>query len=140
MYLHAPDRATPFEETCRAMDEAWREGKFRRWGVSNFTAGEVERVWEICERGGLVRPSVYQGRYNALVREGEGELFPVLRRLGIGFFAYRYVMSWRGERVRGFWGLFELMFGGIVLRPRDCSLERLQPTPPTCLDLVGTLP
>ncbi|MCJ1252093.1 hypothetical protein MMC30_009331 [Trapelia coarctata] len=88
MYLHAPDRATPFEETCKAMDEAWRAGKFRRLGVSNFTAGEVEALWGISERGGWVQPSVYQGRYNALVREGEGELFPLLRRLGMSFYAY----------------------------------------------------
>lgn len=89
MYLHAPDRTTPFEETCRAMDQEWRRGRFERFGVSNYTAEEVERLCMICEREGWVRPSVYQGRYNPIIRSGEEELFPVLRRWGMSFYCYR---------------------------------------------------
>ncbi|MCJ1464957.1 hypothetical protein MMC07_003572 [Pseudocyphellaria aurata] len=88
MYLHVPDRATPFEITCRAMDQAHREGKFDRFGVSNYTAEEVEKIVEICERDGLIKPTVYQGRYNALLRSGETSLFPTLRKHGISFYAY----------------------------------------------------
>jgi aflatoxin B1 aldehyde reductase len=90
MYLHSPDRSTPFEETCVAMNEQWVLGRFKRFGLSNFTAAEVEQICEICERRGWVKPSVYQGRYNAIIRSGEDELFPVLRKWGIAFFAYRY--------------------------------------------------
>lgn len=90
-YLHQPDRATPFEETCEAIDKAYREGKFRKFGLSNFTAGEVAQVLEICERRGFVKPSVYQGQYNPLVRGGEKELFPLLRRNDMAFYAWRYV-------------------------------------------------
>lgn len=88
MYLHAPDRTTPFEETCRAMDAEWRKGKFARFGISNYRADEVEEIVSICERAGLVKPSVYQGRYNAIIRSGEEKLFPVLRKHGIAFYAY----------------------------------------------------
>ena len=35
-YLHAADRTTPFEVTFKALDELYKEGKFRRLGVSNF--------------------------------------------------------------------------------------------------------
>lgn len=42
MHLRAPDRTTPFEEMCRAMDSCWWEGKFERFGLSNFSAAEVE--------------------------------------------------------------------------------------------------
>lgn len=90
MYLHAPDRATPFGETLRAMDEAHRAGKFLELGLSNYTAEEVEEMIEICEREGYVKPTVYQGRYNALIRSGEQGLFPTLRKHGIRFYAYRY--------------------------------------------------
>lgn len=93
MYLHAPDRTTPFEETCRAMDAEWRKGKFARFGISNYRADEVEEIVSICERAGLVKPSVYQGRYNAIIRSGEEKLFPVLRKHGIAFYAYRSVLS-----------------------------------------------
>ena len=97
MYLHAPDRGTPFEETCRAMDAEWKKGKFARFGISNYRADEVEAIVGICDREGLVKPSVYQGRYNAIIRGGEETLFPMLRKHGIGFYAYRLVTypGWR---------------------------------------------
>lgn len=88
-YLHHPDRATPFEETYEAIDKAYRAGKFKRFGLSNYTAAEVKQFVEICERRGFVRPSVYQGQYNAIVRTGEKDLFPVLRQHDISFYAWR---------------------------------------------------
>jgi aflatoxin B1 aldehyde reductase len=87
-YLHWPDRSTPFEETCEAMDKAYREGKFRRFGLSNYSASDVEEIVSICEKRGFVSPSVYQGQYNPIARNVEEELFPVLRRHGIAFHAY----------------------------------------------------
>lgn len=91
-YLHQPDRETPFEETCEAMDKAYREGKFRKFGLSNFTASEVEQIIEICERRGFVKPSVYEGQYNPIVRGGEKTLFPLLRKNNIAFYAWRQVI------------------------------------------------
>ncbi|OTA95547.1 hypothetical protein M434DRAFT_195656 [Hypoxylon sp. CO27-5] len=87
-YLHKPDRVTPFEQACEAMDQAYKEGKFRQWGLSNYKAEEVQRIVDICEERGFVKPTVYQGQYNAIVRGGEKELFPVLRKNGIAFYAY----------------------------------------------------
>lgn len=88
-YLHMPDRTTPFAETAAAMDEKYRQGKFKRFGLSNYTAAEVEEIVGICEAKGYVKPSVYQGQYNPIVRGGEKELFPVLRKHGIAFYAWR---------------------------------------------------
>lgn len=93
MYLHSPDRATSWEETCAIMHEQWKLGRFKHFGLSNYTAAEVQEICEVCESKGWNRPSVYQGRYNAIIRSGEAELFPVLRKWGISFFAYRYVGS-----------------------------------------------
>jgi aflatoxin B1 aldehyde reductase len=90
MFLHVPDRQTPFEDTAKAMSDAFRQGKFKKWGISNYTAAEVKKFIEICEKKGYVKPSVYEGHYNALVRGGERELFPLLRDYGMAFFAYRY--------------------------------------------------
>ncbi|KAF7549266.1 hypothetical protein G7Z17_g6491 [Cylindrodendrum hubeiense] len=87
-YLHVPDRATPFKEACEAMDQVHREGKIKSWGLSNYTAEEVQSFIDICEEHGFVKPSVYQGHYNAIVRGGENELFPVLRKHGMAFYAY----------------------------------------------------
>lgn len=40
-YLHAADRSTPFKETLKAMDDLYKEGKFKTFALSNFTAAEV---------------------------------------------------------------------------------------------------
>ncbi|RFU77889.1 aflatoxin b1 aldehyde reductase member 2 [Trichoderma arundinaceum] len=88
VYLHQPNRTVPFEETAEAIDKAYREGKFKRFGLSNYTAAEVEQFIKISEERGFVKPTVYQGQYNAAVRTGEKELFPVLRKHGIAFYAW----------------------------------------------------
>ena len=88
MYLHAPDRATPFKDTLVAMDTAHRAGKFERLGLSNFSVAEVKEVMEICQENNLVTPAVYQGQYNAICRGGEEELLPTLRNYEIPFYAY----------------------------------------------------
>lgn len=82
-------RQTPVEDTVKAKDDAMQQGKFRKFGLSNYTAAEVQKFIEICERKGYVKPSMYQGHYSAIVRGGEKELFPLLRKHNIAFFAYR---------------------------------------------------
>ena len=88
MYLHAPDRATPFKETCQAMHNAFLDGKFERFGLSNYAVEEVEDILKTCEENGFVKPSVYQGQYNPICRGAEERLFPVLREHNIAFYAY----------------------------------------------------
>ncbi|KAJ4293243.1 hypothetical protein N0V90_008525 [Kalmusia sp. IMI 367209] len=87
-YLHGPDRSIPLEETVKTVDELYKEGKFRRWGVSNYMAWEVAAICEICNREGYKRPEVYQGVYNALHRTIENELLPCLRKYNIAFYAF----------------------------------------------------
>jgi aflatoxin B1 aldehyde reductase len=89
MYLHVPDRQTPLEHTLKAMNDAFQQKKFKRFGLSNYAPSEVAQIVEICEKNGYVLPSVYQGQYNPLVRGGEKELFPLLRKHGIAFYGYR---------------------------------------------------
>ncbi|KAK5079592.1 hypothetical protein LTR70_009273 [Exophiala xenobiotica] len=88
MYLHAPDRATPFKITCEVMHNAFLEGKFQRFGLSNFTVDEVIEVVTICEENGYTRPSVYQGQYNPVCRDAEDRLFTTLKQHRIAFYAY----------------------------------------------------
>ncbi|KIP05712.1 hypothetical protein PHLGIDRAFT_119612 [Phlebiopsis gigantea 11061_1 CR5-6] len=87
-YLHGPDRTTPYEETLKAVNELYHEGKFKRFGISNFMSWEVAEIVGICKARGYVVPSVYQGVYNAMHRNVEPELFPCLRKFGIAFYAY----------------------------------------------------
>lgn len=88
LYLHFPDPETPLEEVCRGMNEIHKKGLFETFGISNFTIFQINEMLEICERNNFVKPSVYQGAYNALTRNVETDLFPLLRKHNITFYAY----------------------------------------------------
>ncbi|TCD61719.1 hypothetical protein EIP91_008005 [Steccherinum ochraceum] len=87
-YLHVPDRTVPFEVTHKALDELYKEGKFKRLGLSNFASWEVAEVVTLCKANQWIVPSVYQCAYNVVERGIEPELLPCLRKFGIKFFAY----------------------------------------------------
>lgn len=89
MFLHVPDCETPFEYMLKAMNDTFQQGKFKNLGLSNYTAAEVQKIIDICEEKGYIKPSVYEGHYNPLVRGGEKELFPILRKHNMAFFVYR---------------------------------------------------
>lgn len=42
----------------------------------------------ICEEKGYVKPSCFQGQYNALCRNPENTLFPLLRKYDMSYIAY----------------------------------------------------
>jgi len=87
-YLHAPDLNTPIIDTLSAVNQHYLQGKFQRFGLSNYAAWQVAEIVEICRREGWQAPSVYQGMYNALTRDVERELFPCLQNYGIDFYVY----------------------------------------------------
>lgn len=87
-YLHGPDRTTPYAETLEEVDKLYKEGYFKRFAISNYMAWEVAQINELCIKNGWVRPSVYQGIYNAIHRSVEPELFPCLRHYGMAFYNY----------------------------------------------------
>jgi aflatoxin B1 aldehyde reductase len=88
LYLAYRDSGTPLEDTLRAVDELHREGIFGELGLSNFSAADVRTVLGICSANRWVRPTVYQGLYNAVSRRAEDELLPALAESGIRFHAY----------------------------------------------------
>ncbi|KAL2016561.1 hypothetical protein VTK56DRAFT_3390 [Thermocarpiscus australiensis] len=88
LYLHAADRAVPFAETLAAIDKLHKAGKFVRFGISNFTSFEVAEIVMTCKYHGWVRPTVYQGMYNAITRSIETELVHACRRYGLDIVVY----------------------------------------------------
>ncbi|KAG9002381.1 hypothetical protein FRB94_013326 [Tulasnella sp. JGI-2019a] len=88
LYLHAPDRTVPYEETMTEIDKLHKEGMFEQFGLSNYPAWEVAQIWTICKERGYVLPTVYQGGYNILARTLEPELVPCLHKLGIRLVIY----------------------------------------------------
>lgn len=88
LYLHCPDRGTPFAETLEAVNELHKAGKFVQLGISNFAAHEVAEVVMMCKHHGWVRPTIYQGMYNCITRHIEQELFVACRRYGLDIVVY----------------------------------------------------
>ncbi|KAJ8096728.1 NADP-dependent oxidoreductase domain-containing protein [Lipomyces tetrasporus] len=87
-YLHAPDRSVPFLETLQTVDKLHKEGKFKIFGISNYTAYEVAELVTLARDHGLVQPTLYQARYNAITRNIEDELIPALRHYGLDIVIY----------------------------------------------------
>ncbi|KAL2801874.1 NADP-dependent oxidoreductase domain-containing protein [Aspergillus granulosus] len=92
-YLHAPDRSVPFVETLKEVDRLYREGKFTRLGLSNYTAFEVAEIVMTCQARGWVRPTVYQAMYNSITRTIETELIPACRRYGLDIVIYNPIAA-----------------------------------------------
>ncbi|KAJ5959934.1 Aldo/keto reductase subgroup [Penicillium vulpinum] len=87
-YMHAPERRSSVEDLLAAINSAHQAGKFKRFGLSNYLAEEVEEVVRICQENNYILPSVYQGNYSAVARRGEKEILPTLRKYNIAFYAY----------------------------------------------------
>lgn len=88
VFLHFPDPATPVISVLDAMSELHNQGKYKELGLSNFPAWMVADVWNICDRNGWVKPTVYEGIYNPLTRRAEVELNDCLNYYGLRFYAY----------------------------------------------------
>ena len=86
--LHFDDRATPLDETLRALDDLVRSGRVRYVGVSNFMAWRLARAVGRAEVLGTVPIASVQPRYNLLFRSNERDLFPLCQEAGIGGIPY----------------------------------------------------
>ncbi|KAJ9210433.1 hypothetical protein DTO166G4_7990 [Paecilomyces variotii] len=87
-YLHSPDPVTPVSEIMDTIQELYEAGKFKRFGISNFTTQELTSLYTYASSKSYILPTIYKGNYNPIARHSETELFPLLRNLGISFRAY----------------------------------------------------
>ncbi|HWI50850.1 MAG TPA: aldo/keto reductase family protein [Symbiobacteriaceae bacterium] len=87
-YCHRFDPETDPEETLRALDDLVAQGKLLYWGVSDWSAAQVETAMAIVDRRNLHRPVAHQPEYNMLARRIEAEVMPVTARAGMGIIAY----------------------------------------------------
>lgn len=87
-YLHAPDPATPLEETADALAALVASGRVRHLGVSNFASWQVLELMRLCDERGLRRPRVSQVIYNLLVRQIELEHTRFAARFGVHLTVY----------------------------------------------------
>ena len=95
--LHQPDAETPVADIAEAMRSLVEAGKIRYWGVSNHSATHVSAFAELEVEGTAI--AGVEDYYNiagthldadgrSRVRVFEEEMFPILRREGLGCLAF----------------------------------------------------
>ena len=75
-YVHGWDDDTPVAETLDTLTALVHAGKIHHVGWSNVTAWQLQLIVDTADRGGFVRPVVFQPQYNLLDRHIEVEVLP----------------------------------------------------------------
>ena len=75
----------PLAETVEGFEKLKRDGKIRRWGVSNFDTGDMRELATVSAPGACVANQVY---YNLAKRWPEATLLPWQRKSGVICMAY----------------------------------------------------
>ena len=82
---HWPNPTIPVEETARALEKLWRDGKICSAGLSNTTPGETVSMHTLLQDS--VPISAMQQEYNLLERFVETGLMDLCQKLGITLIA-----------------------------------------------------
>jgi L-glyceraldehyde 3-phosphate reductase len=86
-YHHRPDPNTPLEETMGALDLLVRQGKALYVGISQYSAEDTKRAYEILNRLGTPL-LIHQPRYSMIDRWVENGLMDVLGEKEVGSIAF----------------------------------------------------
>jgi aflatoxin B1 aldehyde reductase len=87
LFLHCPDPETEIEETLEICYTLFRKDRYNHFGISNYSLDQLTNILKICEDKDYIMPKYYQGMYNLIARKVE-EIFPVLNKKGMEFWAY----------------------------------------------------
>lgn len=85
LYLLHWRGAIPLAETVACMEQLVKEGKIRRWGVSNFDTDDMIELWSVP---GGKNCAVNQVLYHAASRGIEYDLIPWMKAHGVPIMAY----------------------------------------------------
>ena len=86
--LHAPDDATPIDETLEAMDRLVRDGKVLEIGCSNFDGPRLDDAASAAEKHGTARFVSVQNELSLLRRRGEADLLASAARHDLAILPY----------------------------------------------------
>ncbi|HUG65459.1 MAG TPA: aldo/keto reductase [Gaiellaceae bacterium] len=85
LWLHMWDGMTPVEEVVRALDDLVSSGKVLYVGISDTPAWVVSQAVSIADLRGWSRFVALQAPYSLADRDGERDLLPMARALGLTF-------------------------------------------------------
>lgn len=86
-YSHRRDPDTPLEETMGALDQIVRRGKALYAGISQYTATDTAKAYDILKSMGTPL-LIHQPRYSMMDRWVETGLLDILGKKGIGSIAF----------------------------------------------------
>ena len=86
--LHAPDDATPVDETLEALDRLVRDGKVREIGSSNFDGARIDEAAASAAKHGTARFVSVQNELSLLRRRGEADLLAACDRHDLAVLPY----------------------------------------------------
>jgi diketogulonate reductase-like aldo/keto reductase len=89
--LHWPG-SYPLAETVAGFERLVRDGKIRRWGVSNFDLDGMAEIWDLAGGAACATDQVL---YNLARRGIEHDLLPACRARGMPVMAYSPLEQWR---------------------------------------------
>jgi aryl-alcohol dehydrogenase-like predicted oxidoreductase len=81
-HQHRIDRSVPIEDVAGAVADLIKEGKVRRFGLSEVAANTIRRAHRVCP------VTTVQSEYHLMFRKPETEVFSTLQELGISLTAY----------------------------------------------------
>lgn len=144
---HRPDPTTPLEETVRAYEDLIRQGKILYWGVSQWSAEQIEEACQLADALGAYRPISNQPQYNVFRRGIEADVIPtsiahgvsqvVFSPLAQGVLSGKYSGGAVPQGTRGA-DEFRNQFMTDFLRPE--RLERVDALKPLAAELGISLP
>ena len=88
-YLHRPDETVPWADIAGAMAEEIQAGRIRYYGVSNYSAPQLQALLDAADLDGLPRPVICQPPLSLLKPDALDALVPLCRQEGIGVVPYQ---------------------------------------------------
>ncbi len=84
LYCHRFDEEAPLEETLCVMNDLVTRGLTTYWGVSEWSASQINEAILLCDKHGWAKPVVNQPLYNLIARGIEKEVMPMVDKHGLG--------------------------------------------------------
>ena len=92
-YLHRFDSNVEPGAIAKAMGEQMKAGKFRCWGVSNYTADQLSALLAACKAENIPGPALCQPALSLLYPAALEDMLPLCQREGIGVIPYQILQG-----------------------------------------------
>lgn len=92
-YLHRPDPGTEPNAIVRAIADELRAGTIRTWGISNFSASQLQTLLTAADDENIVPPALCQPPLSLLNTDALDELIPLCNRHHIGIVPYQVLQG-----------------------------------------------